>query len=234
MDGDPQDGTVVALPVVSAISSERAAGGSMTGIDASQPAQSSTIEVRSPEQVTPSPGPSSAQQPATRLSPEHPPLAPPEAPSAPTASRAQTVPSATVDPTPPVLPEQLWDRAYDDLKDQERDLVKLYETILSRELDGSSKEPEENAIEQTDRAKRRSQMDHLLNTGLDKTKKLAKVEKNIGDTINIVLSVKEAIGSALQAVPIAALAWTGVCVALQVSSPSEIRKYWLSPFRRYL
>jgi hypothetical protein len=49
---------------------------------------------------------------------------------------------------------------------------------------------------------------------LDKAQKLVNVEKNIGDTINIVLSVKEAIGSTLQAVPIAALAWTGVCVTL--------------------
>jgi hypothetical protein len=32
---------------------------------------------------------------------------------------------------------------------------------------------------------------------LDKTQKLVKVEKNIGNTINIVLSIKEAIGSAL-------------------------------------
>jgi hypothetical protein len=65
-------------------------------------------------------------------------------------------------------------------------------------------------------------MDRLLNTSLDKTEKLAKVEKNIGDAINIVLSVKEAIGSGLHAVPIATLAWTGVCVALQASLPSEI------------
>ena len=40
-------------------------------------------------------------------------------------------------------------------------------------------------------------MDRLLNAGLDRTQKLANVEKNIGDAINIVLSVKEAIGSAL-------------------------------------
>lgn len=101
-------------------------------------------------------------------------------------------------------------------------MVKLYETILSLELDDSSQEAKENVIEQADQAKRRSQMDRLLNTGLGKTKKLARVEKNIGNAINIVLSVNEAIGNALQAVPIAALAWTGVCVALQASVPSEI------------
>lgn len=67
---------------------------------------------------------------------------------------------------------------------------------------------------------RRSQMDRLLNTRLDKISKLRDVEKIIGNAIYIVLSVKEAIGSALQSVPIAALAWIGVWVALQASYPS--------------
>jgi hypothetical protein len=184
----------------------------MVGIDAFQPAKSlpvpTSIELRSPEQVTLSPSPTAppVQQPATILSAKHPPLAPPIALPAPTTSRAQTALSAPVDPTAPSRPEQLWDRAYDDLKADKPKLLNLYKTILSYKLDDSSKEAEENVIEQRDPVKRRSQIDRLLNAGLDKTQKLAKVEKNIGDAINIVLSVKEAIGSALQAVPIAALA----------------------------
>jgi N-terminal domain of NWD NACHT-NTPase len=112
------------------------------------------------------------------------------------------------------LPEQLWEQAYDDLKHDEPKLFELYETILSRDLEGVKG----NVIEQN-RTKRRSQMDRLLNTGLDKTARLVHVETNIGAVINITLSVKEAVDSALQAVPIAAVAWTGVCVALQASSP---------------
>lgn len=92
-------------------------------------------------------------------------------------------------------PEQLWDQAYDDLKHDDPKLIQLYETILSSDLDNGSKRPKGNVIEQKDRTKRRSQMESLLNTGLDKTEKLANVETNIGDAINIVLSVKEAIGS---------------------------------------
>jgi N-terminal domain of NWD NACHT-NTPase len=80
-------------------------------------------------------------------------------------------------------------------------LFELYETILSRDLDSF----EGVNIEQN-RTKRRSQIDHLLNTGLDKTTRLVYVEKNIGDAIKIVLFVKEAVGSALQAVPIASVA----------------------------
>jgi hypothetical protein len=114
-------------------------------------------------------------------------------------------------------PEQLWDQAYDNLKHDEPKLFKLYKTILSRDLD-SSEGMKENVIKQN-RTKRRSQIDCLLNTGLDKTARLVHVEKNIGDAINIILSVKEAVGSALQVVPIAAIARTGVCIALQASSP---------------
>jgi N-terminal domain of NWD NACHT-NTPase len=66
-------------------------------------------------------------------------------------------------------------------------------------------------------------MEDLLNTGLDNTAKQAKAAKKIGDAMKIVLSVKEAIGSGLQAVPIAALTWTGICVALEVSVPSQIQ-----------
>jgi hypothetical protein len=129
----------------------------------------------------------------------------------------------------PVQPEQFWDQAYDDLKHEEPKLFEFYETILSYDLD-SSRGTRGNVIEQ-DRTKRRAQMDHLLNAGMDKTAKLAEVEKNIGDAISVVLSVKTAIGLGLQAVPIAALAWTGVCVVLEASSPSTVRLLCSDHFR---
>jgi len=141
-------------------------------------------------------------------------VATPAVPATPSKSSAQTEPA--------IRPEQLWDQAYDDLKCDEPKLFAFYETILSHDLD-SSKGAKGNIIEQTDRTKRRSQMEHLLNTGLDKTAELAKAEKKIGDAMKIVLSVKEAIGSGLQAVPIAALTWTGICVALEVRVPSQIQ-----------
>lgn len=75
-------------------------------------------------------------------------------------------------------------------------------------------------------------MDNLLQLGLKATEKLAKTEKNICVAINIVLSLKDAIGGALQPVPVAALAWTGVCVALQASY--TLQRFWLRvTFRRY-
>jgi hypothetical protein len=144
---------------------------------------------------------------------------PPAVPATSSKSSAQTEPT--------IKPDQLWDRAYDILKSEEPKLFDYYEEILSHDL-GGSKGAKGNVIEQTDRKKRRSQMEDLLNIGLDKTAKLAKAEGKIDDVLKIVLSVKDAIGSGLQAVPIAAIAWTGICVALEVSVTSYIQLYALT------
>jgi N-terminal domain of NWD NACHT-NTPase len=122
----------------------------------------------------------------------------------------------------PVRPDQLWDQAYDDLKRSNPKLFDFYETILSRELTDDSIVDKGNVIEQSDWTKRGSQMDQLLKNGLDKTEKVANVEKKIGIAINILLSVKEVVGSSLQPVPVAAIAWSGLCVALNVSEPEKV------------
>ena len=124
--------------------------------------------------------------------------------SRPTKTRAIDIP-----------PELLWDQAYDDLKKDDPALIKSYETILSLEL-GNSRSSSENVIQET-RAGRRSQMENLLKVGLERTAKLSKVERGIGRAISVVTSVKSAIGSGLSAVPVAAVVWTSVCVALEVS-----------------
>ena len=142
------------------------------------------------------------------------------APLASTASRNQTAPSATVASMPPSLPERLWDQAYDDLKADDSILVSAYEEVLSRELSGNaSREYQETTIEQTNPMARRSQMIQLVQTGLMKTEKEAKVKQAIRETMQPVLSAKDMIDSAVQAVPQAALAWTGICLALQVCLP---------------
>jgi N-terminal domain of NWD NACHT-NTPase len=203
-EGRRRDGQAAPSPVVPRIPSQTAKDDPF----------STTIELNNQKIATSLNLPaSSAQGPAAEPSAEYPPLATAINPS---TKDATSVYKNSAIPTPP---EQLWDEAYDTLKHDEPKLFKLYESILSRELD-SSKDAKGNVIEQN-REKRRSQMDYLLDTGLEKTAKLINVEKNIGDTINIVLSVKEAVGSAIQAVPIAALAWTGVCVALQASYSSD-------------
>jgi N-terminal domain of NWD NACHT-NTPase len=189
-------------------------GTSMTGGESSQPETSRILEHQSPKQVMPigSP-PSSVQQPSTMVS---------EEPLTPTVSSVPTAAADTVASNPPSLPERLWDLAYDGLKAKESKLVAAYEKILSRELkEGDSSSITsglcENAIEQTNLTTRRSQMEELVQAGLKKMERENKVKQGIGEAMQGVLSVKDIIGSALQPVPHAAIAWTGVCFALQVS-----------------
>jgi hypothetical protein len=113
---------------------------------------------------------------------------------------------------------KFWDEAYDDLKKRDPKLIRAYEKILSHDYEHGSdaKGVDENLIEQNDRAKRRTQMDRILKKILEKTTKPNGVSKNIEDAIGVVLSLKDVIGFGLQPVPIAALAWTGACMGLQV------------------
>jgi hypothetical protein len=224
-DGDPQEGTV-ASPIVSATSSKTIVGTSMTGQDISQPAQTlhvlAGIKPRPHEQATLS----IAQCTSSVHQAIVVPALSPTAPLPPTASRTQTIPSTAISSAPPSPPEQLWDLAYDNLKADEYTLVKAYEKILSRELDenassSEASELQESGIEQTNPETRRSQMSQLIQAGLKKTERQAKVKQGVGEAMQVVLSAKETIGSAIQSMPQAALAWAGVCLALQVSLSLE-------------
>jgi hypothetical protein len=119
------------------------------------------------------------------------------------------------------LPERLWNQAYDELKAEKDKWVEAYERVLSRELKGgdlssTDLESQKNVIEDRDPKKRRSQMEDLIQAGLKKTDREDKVKQVIGEAMQGVLGVNDMIGFALQPVPQAALAWTGVCFALQV------------------
>ncbi|KAN0075121.1 hypothetical protein V8E54_007732 [Elaphomyces granulatus] len=144
--------------------------------------------------------------------------APPD--SAPLMS--QTALSTTRSATPTIPPEQLWNRAYDELKNDHGRLLLGYETILSQELDGvdwntiSESLLVETMIEEKNPVERKSQMTRLIRAGLEKTETEANVKKGAGEAIQVVLSAKDMIGSVINDVPQAALAWTGVCLALQI------------------
>jgi len=206
---DPQGGAVEPALGLAASSRTTVATTSATAGDVPQSAPSHVlagIQPQSHEQVTTAVGPSasSPQQNTAGLV-----LAPPSTVHDPIESLAA------------ILPEQLWDRAYDDLKTNESDLVKAYEKLLSRELDddASSSVPFEfqaNEIEGTKPEIRRSQMRKLAQAGLKKTEKEAKAKQKIGNAMQVVLSAKDIVSSAVQAMPQAALAWTGVCFALQI------------------
>ena len=94
-----------------------------------------------------------------------------------------------------------------------------YEKILSRQLQNGSNsmvlESQPNIIAQNN-SDRHRQMIQLINAGLAKTEREAKVKESCGEVMDVVLSVKNIISTAIQAAPQAALAWTGICIALEV------------------
>ena len=65
---------------------------------------------------------------------------------------------------------------------------------------------EQNSIEQADKNKRWSQMERLVQAGLEKTERESKMKQTVGAALQGLLSLKEQISSALQAIPQAALA----------------------------
>ncbi|KAK4458987.1 hypothetical protein QBC42DRAFT_232749 [Cladorrhinum samala] len=140
-------------------------------------------------------------------------------------SRAQPSPTPPIDSadqesTIASLPVQLWDRAYNELKQEETKLLDAYEKILSRQLQeglGSAvPESQPNIIAQDKPDMRRHQMTRLIQSGLDKIKRQAKLKGALDKPVEVVLSAKNLISSAIQVVPQAALAWSGICVALEI------------------
>ncbi|RMZ84004.1 hypothetical protein DV737_g1385, partial [Chaetothyriales sp. CBS 132003] len=147
-------------------------------------------------------------------------LASPATPSVPTVPGPQQSLSTTPS-TSATLSEQLWNTAYDELKVKEVKLVDAYEKILSHERNGHSNagghiKVGENSIEQSHANNRWLQMQALVQAALKKTETEANVKHAINRTFSGVLSLNDIINSALQTVPQAALAWAGVCFAMQI------------------
>lgn len=126
---------------------------------------------------------------------------------------------------PLTLPEYLWDRAYNGLKESNSSLVTGYEKVLSRELQATTSSStaaastdQHNIIAQNSPLLRRSQMNNLTQLGLEKTAKVARAKEVTGKVLQVVKVAKDMISTAIQAAPHAAVAWAGVCFALQASS----------------
>ncbi|KAL7928858.1 hypothetical protein V8C35DRAFT_220486 [Trichoderma chlorosporum] len=115
------------------------------------------------------------------------------------------------------LQERLWNRAYDELKTKEPKAVNAYETILSNRLRQEEEESPKNEISK-DPDERCRQMKHLVQDGLERTRKEASIKHVIGKGLDVVQSVKEIVNEAIQAVPQAAIAWTSVCICLEILS----------------
>lgn len=60
------------------------------------------------------------------------------------------------------------------------------------------------------------QMQQLVQNGLHRTEKDARVKQDMEEGIQAAMAVKEVVDKAIQASPEAAIAWVGVCFALEV------------------
>ena len=107
-----------------------------------------------------------------------------------------TQPTSSTASSSPNVSERLWNEAYDRLKQKESKLVDAYERFLSRELEKDDSSPEglqmdKNSIEQTDKDKRWSQMERLVQAGLEKTERESKMKQTVGAALQGLLSLKE-------------------------------------------
>ncbi|KAK1241895.1 hypothetical protein MKX07_007718 [Trichoderma sp. CBMAI-0711] len=117
--------------------------------------------------------------------------------------------------------EEIWDRAYDELKAEESALVKAYERILTAQLLSGNNPTAEaaagvNTIDQHDKENRRSQMHILVKNGLDKISRESKAKSRIGDLLPIVNVSKDIVTNVVQGVPQAALPWAVVSLSLEL------------------
>ncbi|WPJ60798.1 hypothetical protein SMAC4_09902 [Sordaria macrospora] len=146
-------------------------------------------------------------------------------PATPATNPTSIETSASTDDTTTSLSVKFWEDAYNEFKKEETELVNAYEKMLSRQLQSGSNsmmlesqpniKSQPNIIAQNNLDRRR-QMMQLINAGLAKTEREAKVKESCGGVVDVVLSVKKIISEAIQTVPQAALPWTGICIALEM------------------
>lgn len=110
----------------------------------------------------------------------------------------------------------LWDEAYESVRQESPDMIQAYEKFLNDPAEGLVVQDASRGDAET----RQQRMNTLLQQSLDRTARVDKVEGQIVAALDIVLSVKDVIGTAVSSVPIAAAAWTPICISLQVSVPT--------------
>lgn len=136
--------------------------------------------------------------------------------SLPVAPAATTSPEDT---TP--LQSEIWNEAYDGLREDEQVIVEAYERILSGQIEtgaASAIEVEgyhENAIET---ASRQDQLKKLLKDGQARTEKMSKIKGKIKGVVEPFDKLHAIISLAVNTEPAAATAWTGITAVLDVNT----------------
>ncbi|WXC44317.1 hypothetical protein QX201_004054 [Fusarium graminearum] len=155
-----------------------------------------------------------------------------------------TAPSPVGDPPPPSIPrtvpipepppvekqpednternklqEDLWNDAYNTLRDSGNKHIVEYEEILLSELKNDN--PDVTSLG-TSYEERWQNMQRLVEIGLKKTEKEAKIYGKVNDGLQLFDTVRSLVTPAVSAVPQAAIPWVGVCFILEVfSNPAK-------------
>ncbi|CZR66737.1 related to ankyrin [Phialocephala subalpina] len=140
--------------------------------------------------------------------------------------------------------QTLWDRAYDTLREGNRQLVEKYEKLLSKELLETNSESNnellqtettlddsKNVIDNTNRQTRQAQLAAVTKRGLERMDgnrieyhifgRAFVLKDQIAQAVGLVQWAKDWIGAAVKASPEASIAWAGVCVVLPLlTNPS--------------
>ncbi|KAL5087753.1 hypothetical protein Trisim1_007409 [Trichoderma cf. simile WF8] len=115
-----------------------------------------------------------------------------------------------------LVPETIWDRAYDALKTDDAALVQAYERILSSKLQNTEAAADANVINQHDKDKRRSQMHQLVRNGLNKISQETKAKSLVGSVLQTVNLAQNIVSEVVRDVPQAAIPWAAVCLSLEL------------------
>lgn len=113
---------------------------------------------------------------------------------------------------------EFWNRAYNELKSEEPEIVEAYEKLLSVKLDDIDGLPNgetENLIS-TSPQERWDQMRKVAEDGLKKTQRSTAIQERVSNVIRTVSPFKKVIDQIVQLVPQAAVPWAGVSLAFEV------------------
>ena len=138
----------------------------------------------------------------------------------------------------PVPPRDLWDEAYEALRETNSKIVERYEETIVR-ID-----QEVPHLGQVGSVARQEQLSAFITRRLESIEKEEKslvvagkrfvLQEQVNRVVRIIIFAKDFVSSAVNAEPHAALAWTGVCMLLPVSIERfrVLRSYgsWLSLF----
>ncbi|PNP85487.1 hypothetical protein FNYG_01316 [Fusarium nygamai] len=118
------------------------------------------------------------------------------------------------------VPERLWKKAYDILEEKEPEIVKSYQEILQlvqHEWTDTTAPEELQALEHCKTVESR-QMWRLVYSGLEKSKRQAKLKENVSNIIETIDNLKGVVDKAVKYSSEAAIAWAGVTLGLEILS----------------